>query len=260
MKPKLRHEEILSLLHTQERVEVDELALRFDVSAETIRRDLALLSEKGLLRKIHGGAMRLQTAQEPSFGVRAILKSTEKQWLAQCAVQLINEGDSLFIASGTTTAAFAYDLARLNELTVMTNSTIVASELGRQAHKKRTTYLLGGIFNVDESEVMGGFLVEQVRQFRADHAVVSVGSVNPQGIFEYRMETAILIRAMMEHSNNLIVLADSSKLNQASLIWISELEMVHHLVVTGTPSDELQAACEASQTMLHIAGAETDLA
>jgi DeoR family glycerol-3-phosphate regulon repressor len=258
MKPKIRHEEILNLLHTQERVEVDELALRFDVSAETIRRDLAVLSEKGLLRKIHGGATRFQTAQEPSFGVRSILKSTEKRWLAQCASELINVGDSLFIASGTTTAAFAHALTRLSQLTVMTNSTIVASELGRLVDKKHTIYLLGGIFNADESEVMGGFLVEQVRQFHADHAVVSVGSVNAHGIFEYRMETAVLIRAMMEHSNNLIVLADSSKLNQASLIWISELEMVQHLVVTGTPSDELQKACEASQTTLHIAGAETD--
>ncbi|MFZ4826074.1 MAG: DeoR/GlpR family DNA-binding transcription regulator [Phototrophicaceae bacterium] len=258
MKPRLRHEEILSLLHTQERVEVDELALRFDVSAETIRRDLAMLSEKGLLRKIHGGAARFQTAQEPSFGVRSILKSTEKQYIAQCAVELINEGDSLFIASGTTTAAFAHALTHLNELTVMTNSTIVAHELGKHPQNKHTLYLLGGIFNADESEVMGGFLVEQVRQFRADHAVVSVGSVNANGIFEYRMEAAILIRAMMEHSHNLIVLADSSKLNQASLIWISELEMVRHLVVTGTPSDELRKACEASQTMLHIAGAETD--
>ena len=119
MKPKIRHEEILNLLHTQERVEVDELALRFDVSAETIRRDLAVLSEKGLLRKIHGGATRFQTAQEPSFGVRSILKSTEKRWLAQCASELINVGDSLFIASGTTTAAFAHALTRLSQLTVM---------------------------------------------------------------------------------------------------------------------------------------------
>ena len=129
MKPEIRFQTILSLLDKNGRVTVDELTTRFGVSAETIRRDLALMSEQGLVRKIYGGAVRLQLAQESSFALRGNQFVEQKQAIARYAVRFVKKGDSLFISAGTTTTIFARTLVQYVErLIIMTNSPAIERE------------------------------------------------------------------------------------------------------------------------------------
>lgn len=102
-----RLQAILALLQDSDRLEVDNLAEHFAVSQETIRRDLTTLSEQGLLRKVHGGAVRFQSAQEQSFTMRSYLYQKQKEAIARAAASVIEDGDSLLISSGTTTTCFA---------------------------------------------------------------------------------------------------------------------------------------------------------
>src|SRR5262245_53695093 len=103
MKRETRFKKILTILDEQGRVNVDELAQHFGVSPETVRRDLAAMSEEGMLRKIYGGAVKFQSAQENSFVLRTRQYAAEKTRIAQYATRFVKSGDSLLINSGTTT-------------------------------------------------------------------------------------------------------------------------------------------------------------
>jgi len=105
MKPRERRLEIASIIGRQGRITVDELALHFGVSAETVRRDLGQLAEDGAVQKIHGGAKRIRLHAEGSFRERMGEGAAEKRVVARKAATLVEPGDTLFIATGSTTIA-----------------------------------------------------------------------------------------------------------------------------------------------------------
>ena len=132
-------------------VTVDALALRFDVSAETIRRDLAQLAETGALQKVHGGARRLCLHAEGSYGERMTQDAGAKAGIAQKLTRLVAPGDTLFIDTGTTTLTCAEALTAVDGLTVITDSLHVAQALGRSRNR---VFLLGGEFSADSAETV----------------------------------------------------------------------------------------------------------
>src|SRR5262245_15069376 len=129
MKPDERRERITNLVREATKVSVDELAALLDTSRETVRRDLALLSEQGLLRKVHGGAVYTQTAIESPLGDRSVTARAEKIAIGRTAAGLFRQGDSLMIDAGSTTHYFAESLKHAGPFTVITNSIPVAEEL-----------------------------------------------------------------------------------------------------------------------------------
>lgn len=241
MKREDRLREILELLDQQERIEVDDLARQFSVSPETIRRDLSTLSERGLLRKVHGGAVKFQTAQEHSFTIRTYFKHDEKTAIARAAASFVSQGDSLFINAGTTTAVFARELARMvDDLTIITNSAIAANELWNRGRTRNKIYLLGGSFNGEDAETIGPMLIEQIQQFQTDHAFLTVGALSADGGFmEYRVEAAHIIRTMIHRSHRATVMADGSKLDRSALVKACDFSDVQRLVTDTQPSTEL---------------------
>src|SRR5215510_2656671 len=139
MKPIDRQQRIAAIVKESSRVSVEELARTLSTSHETVRRDLALLSERGVVRKVHGGAVHTQTALESPYGDRSATARAEKAAIAQRAVQLFEPGDSILIDAGSTTSAFAEALARAGQFTVITNSVIVAKEFWH-ASKRSEVY------------------------------------------------------------------------------------------------------------------------
>lgn len=249
-----RFRTILTLLDEQERVNVEALAAHFDVSPETIRRDLSTMSEQGLLRKVYGGAVKFQSAQENSFALRTQQSAIQKTLIAQYAVRFVKPGDSLFLNAGTTTTIFARELVKhLDELIVITNSSQIAHEFWNNGQSRNQIYLLGGQYNAAEVETLGGMTVEQIRQFHADHAFLTVGSVNAaQGFMEYRVELAEINRAMAAQAQLATVLIDSSKLDRMALVTSCTLEMIDRLVTESPPSDTLAQALKEAGTQAHV--------
>ena len=129
MKPQERRDRIAALVRESNRMNVDELAALLATSRETVRRDLALLSEQGVLRKVHGGAVPAQTALESPLGHRRAAARAEKIAIGKAAAALFEPGDSLLIDAGSTTAFFAEALGKAGAFTVITNSILVADEL-----------------------------------------------------------------------------------------------------------------------------------
>src|SRR5262245_22915316 len=235
MKPIDRRERIAAIVKETSRVSVEELARLLSTSHETVRRDLALLSERGVVRKVHGGAVHTQTALESPYGDRSATARAEKAAIANRAAQLFGPGDSLLIDAGSTTAAFAEALGRAGNFTVITNSIIVAKELWYSS-KRSDVYLLGGRFAGENQETVGPHAIEEIQRLHADHAVLTIGAIDPTGIFmDYNADEAYIARAMMASARQTTVLADSSKLGRRALFQVCEPRQVDRLVTDRPP-------------------------
>jgi DeoR family glycerol-3-phosphate regulon repressor len=228
--PEERRNRILARLAVRQQVSVNDLADDLRVSRETIRRDLERLAEHGLVRKVHGGAVNVPTALEPPLHSRETVRRVEKRFIARLAAPLFKSGDTLFIDAGTTTTAFAKELAAVRELTVITNSVEVARMIASAKNGSRV-HMLGGDYWGEGAETRGPFVLEQIAQFQPDHAVLTVGAVDSrEGIFDFNMEEATVARAMVRYARATTVLADSSKLDRSALIKVCELKEISRLI------------------------------
>lgn len=242
MKPDERRRRIADLVKEASRASVEELAGLLDTSRETVRRDLALLSEQGLVRKVHGGAVYAQTAFESPLKERYAAARREKIALAEVAAMQFREGDSLLVDGGSTTALFAAALGRTGRFTVITNSLLVARELSDSPHKS-DVYLLGGRLFGEGDEVLGSLVIEQIHRLQADHAVLTAGAVDPTGrCLDFNAEEAHIARAMMGSARRTTILADSTKLGKHALFQFCEAHEIDRLVTDKPPPSEVADA------------------
>jgi DeoR family glycerol-3-phosphate regulon repressor len=254
MKPEERRERIADLVRQTSRVTVDDLAVQLETSRETVRRDLALLSERGILRKVHGGAVPAQTALESPLRDRRAAARAEKLAIGRAAAALFEPGDSLLVDAGSTTAYFAQALGQAGSFTVITNSVLVAAELW-SAPNKGEIYLTGGRYFGEGHEVLGPIVVDQIQRLHADHAVLTIGAIDGAGKFmDFNTDEAFVARAMIGSARRTTVLADSSKLNRRALFEVCEAGQVNRLVTDRRPDGPLGSRMEAAGVEIVIAG------
>ncbi len=253
-KAEQRQHRILYLVAEHSQEFVNDLADGLGVSKETIRRDLFQLEGQGLLRKVHGGAVRAQTAAKANFDTRLSEQAHEKQIIAEQAAALFQQGDSLMLFSGTTTMALANALARRGGLTVVTNSVDVATILWA-GPKRNKVFLLGGEYDGDDFETIGLLTVEQIASYHVDHAILTVGGIHAEtGLTNYEVETAPLARATIRQATSTTVLADSHKMGRTALAKICGLAMIDRIVTDKEPPAEIRDAIEAANVDLIVVG------
>lgn len=254
MRPEDRRERILARIHeSTNKVSVEELAQLLDISRETIRRDLTLLADQGIIRKIHGGAAPTQTAFENPLGERRAMARAEKIAIGRAAATLFEPGDSLMIDSGSTTTFFAEALGKVGSFTVITNSTLVAAELWN-AEQRSEVYLLGGRYFGEGHEILGPVAIEQIQGLHADHAVLTAGTLDPAGNFmDYNADEAYLARAMMASARHTTILADSSKIGRHALFQVCEATEVDRLVTDRLPEPGLASVLASAGVEIVVA-------
>ena len=214
MKPHERQPQIEAIIRREGEVSVDMLAARFDVSSETIRRDLGALAEGGRVLKVHGGARRPRLIQEPSHEEREVTAAAAKVAIGRKLGRAVEPGETLFVDTGSTTLAAAETLAAIPGLTIITNSLRLAERMTR-AGSDATIHLLGGRYGADNAQTTGASTVEQVQAFRADRAVLTVAAIDAdQGAMDASLEEAQIARAMIRNARQLTVLADAGKFAQ----------------------------------------------
>jgi len=251
MRPNERRQHILEMLRQRERISVDELARLLGTSQETIRRDLAELSELGQVTKFHGGASLPPSGEhENAFQTRMNEHSAEKRAVARYAAGLYSPGDSILIDTGTTTLFFARELARLSRITVITNSLQVASSIGASGNR---VFVIGGEYRPESEQNTGALAMEQIARFNAEHAVVTIGALNADGAFDFSIEEAEITRAMIARTRYLTVICDSSKLGRRALFEVFPLERIDRLIIDRKPMGALAEALEAAQVEVHEA-------
>lgn len=256
LRPSLRQEEIFEILNQTREMSVEELAERLGVSRETIRRDLTKMDAEGKLRKIHGGARAAgapnETAEnEGPFATRMAENYEAKKKIAIAAARLLRADDSVFIDTGTTTVVMAEELARLQNLVVITNShRIAASVSGNTSHK---VFLIGGAYGADAGESLGPLALEQIMKFRARYAIITVGAIDSSSLMDFDLQEAEIAKTMIERSDKLIVLADHSKFDRRAVFEVVPLAAVDYLVTDRQPTPQVAASLSAANIEVIVA-------
>lgn len=210
-------------------VHVSQLAQKFDVTPETIRKDLAALEGQGLLVKTHGGAtLKHHGAIELSFGTREQENAEEKIAIAREAATHVPKGCSVILCTGSTTLELAKLLALRDDLKIFTDSLPVAMAL---LQSKNQVFMFGGELRERSSSVCGGWAIMHIRQIKVDLCFMGTdGFENVSGPATPSSQDAFVDREILEHAERGYVLADHTKFHRKSLYKICEWEDVTALV------------------------------
>lgn len=224
-----RRSEILEEVRSNGSVLVEELVNRYQLSVETIRRDLRILHDKGLLRRNYGGAEKKeQTTWEMPYTQRINYNFEQKEAIAKEVVNLLEDGDSVFLDGNTTGLAVSRHIPEHRELLIVTNSIGIASNMIQR--KSRSQVFLAGGEVAENGLTTGHKLIHELKQYRFDKALFSCAGVMPHGLFYSKIEPQSTAQALSEQSNQLILMADSSKMNQSAFLLGIETRRVNVLV------------------------------
>ena len=246
-----RHGQILQALEAQGSVSVSDLATRFGVSMETIRRDLKALAEEGRLVTVHGGAHRL--TNEPSLSRRTIDNAEGKAAIGRAAAELVEEGMAILIDSGSTTLALAQSLVGRSNLTVLTNSLPIGLLLART--RTIRTILLGGEIEPNDEAAFGLDTLDLIKRFRVDLAFIGAGGISEAGDFTDYTRLAAEQRALMMASGQAAyVLADHTKFSKRTPVLITPAPQLAGLITDRLPGQEPAAIAASQKWPIRLAG------
>jgi DeoR family glycerol-3-phosphate regulon repressor len=247
-----RHGEILSILGNEGTVSVLELAERLKVSAETVRRDLRPLADRGAVVKMHGAVGLARWVGEAPFERRMRENAQAKQKIARALAATVRSGDTLMIDTGTTTSYLARALARHERLTVVTNSTDIARTLSGRGGSR--VLLTGGAVNGDSGAVLGHDAVAFVRRLRVDHAVISAGAIGVDSVMDFEPDEAAFARAVLGQGRRRVVISDSAKFGRSALVKVCGLEEVHELFTDAMPEPSIADSLARSGVQVRALG------
>ena len=233
---------ILERLNREDMLDVNDLAEQLGVSAVTVRKDLAILENKGLLRRQHGTAMRVSPND---IGYRMTLDYEVKRKIAQQAAEMVSSGEAVMIESGSTCAMLAEELVRKKrDVTIITNSAFIAGYV-RSIPGARVV-LLGGSYDPD-AQVMSGPLVGKcAEEFYVDKFFIGTDGYDPnQGFSNVDMLRAEAVRAMAARADKRIILTDSSKFNKRGVVQLMPVSQVTHVITNAIP-ENCRAALQQS--------------
>lgn len=216
-----RHRLILQLLKEKNTVKIQDLVELTDTSESTIRRDLSQLEQEKHLKRIHGGAARLQgKLLEQSMVEKSSKNLHEKQKIAQFAASLIEDGDSIFLDAGSTVMEMIPFL-EAKDIVVVTNGVMHLSPL---LEKKITTYMVGGYIKQMTNAIIGRGALLSLEQYRFDKCFMGVNSIHTQyGYTTPDQEEALIKQTAMRLSREKYVLSDDTKFSEISFAKIADL-------------------------------------
>jgi len=237
-----RHTLILDQLDREETISIKDLSDLLNASRETIRKDIAVLSKEGRLRQVRGGAVRIQAA-EATLLERTDVNPDGKGAIARAVAELVPDGASLVIDSGTSTQAAARQIAvRCRNLSVYTNDLLVAALLAPVA---REILLLGGVLSSDEQYTMGMDTLDMLGRYRADFALVGIGGLGERGLFtDFTREGVALRDKMIEVATRPILLADKTKVGILAPVRLTRSSEAERLITDAALPNEISSGLE----------------
>ncbi len=210
------------------------LAEQFAVSGETIRRDIKVLANKGLVERVHGGAVLPDLFREPDFQKRLNRNAEAKKAIARAAAAQVRDGDSLMLDTGSTTAYVARALTQRRDLMVVTNCAEIARTLATNGRNK--VYLAGGEFRADDTASFGAAAIRFVERFRVRHAVLSIGAIAADdGFMDFHLSEAEFSRAVIAQADRVMVVADRSKFTAQAPVKVCGFAEIGALITDRPP-------------------------
>lgn len=239
-----RQMEIIAKVNEKGFVKVSDLSNELHVSLVTIRKDLAFLESKGLLYRTHGGASKQSIyTYERSVREKENIRVNQKKEIALKAKNYIDENDSIILASGTTILYLADLLSDFKALSVVTASLRVALTLSDTEHIE--VVHLGGVLRKSSMSVAGSIAERNMNSFSCNKLFIGVDGIDlKHGLTTSNDSVANLNRTMIQSSDHVIVLSDSSKIGKHSLCKIAALEEIHTIITDSDILEEQKQAIE----------------
>jgi DeoR family transcriptional regulator of aga operon len=251
-----RRQKIMSMLSAKGQVYVRELSKEFEVSEVTIRNDLGQLEKKNMLVRARGGAMLLETGVsiDHRLSDKDKLHYAEKVKIGKCAAKLINDYETLIIDSGTTTIEIVKNLPKVNELNIITNALNIVNQLVKQNNDNINIIMLGGYLRKNSLSLVGPLAARNLMNLFVDKVFLSVDGFDTKfGVYTPNIEEAYLNQKMIELAKEVILVADSSKFQRKSMVFICEVTKIHKVITDEGISDEDRKRLEDSGVKVIIA-------
>jgi len=248
-----RHEKIQRLIKAKGFVTIDFMAREFDVTPQTIRRDINALSQAGLIHRYHGGAGMSSSTENVDYNERKILFLKEKQSIARLVASCIPDHASLFVNIGTTTEEIARALSNHQRLRVITNNLNVASILSGIDNFE--VIVAGGLVRTSDCGIIGPLTIDFIQQFRVDFGIIGISGIDSDGTlldFDYREVRAS--RAIIDNSRMVFLAADHSKFGRNAMVRLGNIAEIDALFTDRQPPPALLDILNAADVKLYVAG------
>jgi DeoR family glycerol-3-phosphate regulon repressor len=247
-----RKSDILELARNSGRIGVDALAERFNVTPQTIRKDLNELCERGLLQRVHGGAVLSSGVANFGYEARRELAAEEKRRIGIKAASLIPDNCSLLINIGTTTEHVAAALQGKHRILAITNSINVVNIL--RGNPEIDVIVAGGIVRRADGGVVGETAVDFMRQFKVDFAIIGVSAIDEDGsLLDYDYREVKVAQAIIENARHTILVADSMKYERSAPVRIGHISQLGSFVTDRSPPEEIARICVDNDIEIEIA-------
>ena len=230
MIPELRKELILSILNKDGVLYTQEIMKNCNVSEITVRRDLSELEAKGLLIRTHGGAVKSKATEMLfTYDLKINQNRGNKEVICQLAAQYIKEGDVIFIDCGTTLSLITKFITGFNRLTVITTSLPVISELIKFPNIRLS--LIGGEVDIERQAIYGSVAENNIGMYHANKAFIGADGLSlKKGLSSYDEKEGFISWQMIENSEEVFLLCDSSKIEKNSFVKYAAITRIHHLI------------------------------
>lgn len=251
-----RHFDILEMAQKTGFLSTDELSKVFQVTAQTIRRDINELCEKGLLRRYHGGAGLASSVENVDYPTRQVLYHEEKIRIARMVAEYVPDNASLFINIGTTTEEVAKALRERKNLRVITNNLNVATLLCDKPDFE--VIVAGGVVRSDRG-VIGESTIDFVRQFKVDYGIIGISGIDEDGTlldFDYR--EVRVAQAIIENARSVLLVADHTKFGCNPMVRLCHISEIDVLFTDRQPPESIEEELLKAKVELRVSDPAED--
>ena len=253
MKLARRQEQILELVRMEGFVGVEALASHFEVTQQTIRRDINGLTKTGLVRRYHGGAGLPSSVENLDYTARQVLNLEEKRRIGALVADFIPDGASLIINLGTTNEEVAKRLSDRHGLRVITNNLNVATIMGRS--RDNQIFITPGAVRARDLGVTGEATIDFISQFRVDFGIIGISGIDEDGTLrDYDFKEIQVSKAVIRQSRKVLLVADHSKFGRQALVALGPIGLVDRLFTDVAPSAAMMEILGDSGVVVDVAG------
>lgn len=253
MNQQLRQNAIVELVRQQGYASIEQLTEHFDVTPQTIRRDLNALASEGMIRRVHGGAGIESSTVNTAYATRKTLNLDAKRRIAALLVERIPDGSSLFINIGTSNEVIAAALLeRHRALEVITNNLNVAAIL---QHKQDFNVIIaGGQVRSRDGGIIGEATIDFINQFKVDYGIIGISGIDEDGsLLEFDYQEVRVAQAIIHNSRQVMLAADHSKFRRHPAVRQGHITQIHALFTDRMPPQSVCQMMESHDVALYIA-------
>ncbi len=247
-----RRERILELVRRQGFVAIEALAQHFEVTPQTVRRDINALCDSDQLRRFHGGAGLPSSVENLAYSTRQVLHLEEKRRIARSLARHIPDRASLLINIGTTTEEVAKALLDHARLRVITNNLNVASILS--GNPEFEVIVAGGVVRSRDRGIVGEATIDLIRQFKVDIGIIGISGIDADGTlldFDYR--EVRVAQSILENARQVFLAADHSKFGRDAMVRLGQMSQIDALFTDQPPPPAMRRMLEAAEVAVHVA-------